>query len=75
VPAKPAPSTFCSGSRLVDIHRPAVEFAAIQPGDGTIRFRGIGHFHKCKSPRTPRIAVRYKIHSLDLAVAFKQSAY
>jgi len=60
------------GTRLVNVERAAVDFTAVQAGDGAIRIGGFGHFDKRKTTRPAGIPIRDQIDTFDVAVRRKQ---
>jgi hypothetical protein len=60
-------------TRFVDVHRTAIEFTAVQAGDGCLGFATICHFDERESPGLPRIAIGDDIYTLDGAILRKGS--
>jgi hypothetical protein len=59
---------------LVDIQRPAVEFPAIQSGNGPFAFTIIAHFHESKASGPSGVAVGDDADTIHRAICFKQGA-
>src|SRR5208282_4082950 len=62
------------GFGLVDRQRPSPQFTSVQRSDRLIGFTGIGHFHKCETPRAARLPVSHDADLFDCAVCLECSA-
>src|SRR6266404_6297349 len=58
-------------ARFVDIQRSAVEFLAVQAGNGTVRIRRDAHLDKAETFRLTGIAVGNDIDALDSSVCLE----
>ena len=67
-------ATIFFGPGFVDIQCPAVQIAAVQPGDGALALTVVAHFHESKTARPSRVPVGYDVYTIHCAVLLKQSA-
>lgn len=70
--AAAAESAFRFRTRFVDVQRTAIEFAAVQFGDGAIRIRVCAHLDESKTTRLPCVTIRDDAHTLYRPVRLEQ---
>jgi hypothetical protein len=66
--AATARTTRFTRPRLVDVHSPAIQLAAVEFLDRPRRFVGIGHLDECKPTRLARIPVPHNAHAFHNTV-------
>src|SRR5215467_4740205 len=59
-------------TRFIDVERAALNFAAVQAGNGAVRLGGVGHFDERKTARPAGITVSDKIDTFNVAISGKQ---
>jgi len=59
---------------FIHVQCPAVQVAAIEPGNGLVGLRMIAHFHESKASGPPGFAIGYKVDTVNRAIRFKQGA-
>jgi hypothetical protein len=63
---------LCPG--FIHIERPAIQFVAVERGNGLYTLAVIAHFDECEASGLPGIAVGYDVHTVNCAVRLKKGS-
>src|ERR1700691_3659792 len=73
-PTTTAPGTIRLGLRFVDLQRASAQFRSVQRRNRFIRFGGIRHFHKSKSPGASGFPVSYDADFFHRTMSFENGS-
>src|SRR6266851_1120922 len=74
IPWTPRRPAFALRPRFIHLQVAPANFFSVEGGHGCCRFRVVGHFHECKTPRAPSFPVHGHMNAAYLAERGKQLA-
>ena len=66
------PWPICLGTRLVNVHRAAIQIRAVDGGNCLFTFAIVWHLHEAKATSLTGVPIRHNVYTIDCTVDFEQ---